>query len=263
MLSLGTVWTTLPILIDKVRLVFSLTVITISFRVILFRVRYMSGDQTLTYFIYIVIAFVFSINMLIYIPHLIILLLGWDGLGLTSYLLVIYYNNDRSLAAGIVTALRNRIGDSLLIVAIAWGYLSGHWLFSLIPYKITWVLMLCIIVASITKSAQIPFSAWLPAAMAAPTPVSSLVHSSTLVTAGVYLLIRFYPSLCTYPQFHYFIFYSGTLTCLMARLSAIYENDLKKGNCFIHSKTIGGNIYGIRFRPTKPSIFPFSDTRFI
>lgn len=73
-----------------------------------------------------------------------------------------------------------------------------------------------------------PFSAWLPAAMAAPTPVSSLVHSSTLVTAGVYLLFRFYFSLNFYYYFSYFIFYTGVLTCLMASSSALFENDLKK-----------------------------------
>jgi NADH-ubiquinone oxidoreductase chain 5 len=68
----------------------------------------------------------------------------------------------------------------------------------------------------------------LPAAIAAPTPVSSLVHSSTLVTAGIYLLIRFYCSLSYYVYFYYVVFYIGVVTCLMARLSAIYENDLKK-----------------------------------
>ena len=68
----------------------------------------------------------------------------------------------------------------------------------------------------------------MPAAIAAPTPVSSLVHSSTLVTAGVYLLIRFFVRLSLFDFFCYFIFYSGVVTCLMARLSAVYENDLKK-----------------------------------
>lgn len=87
---------------------------------------------------------------------------------------------------------------------------------------------ICVVVGAMTKRAQVPFSSWLPAAMAAPTPVSSLVHSSTLVTAGVYLLIRFYPSLRVYEYFYFFIFYVGVITCLIARFSALYENDLKK-----------------------------------
>ena len=202
--------------------------ILISFSVIIFRVRYISGDTNLEYFMYIVILFVLSINFLIFIPHLIFLLIGWDGLGLTSYLLVIYYQNDKSLAAGIITALRNRIGDSLIILAICWSFCRGHWALNLRRYNTFMLTGAILIVGAITKRAQIPFSAWLPAAIAAPTPVSSLVHSSTLVTAGVYMLIRFYPFLNIYEHYNHTIFYIGVITCIIARLSALYENDLKK-----------------------------------
>lgn len=84
-----------------------------------------------------------------------------------------------------------------------------------------------IVLAAITKRAQIPFSAWLPAAIAAPTPVSALVHSSTLVTAGVFLLIRFFPCLMN-REIKSILFFSGALTITMARLGALYEIDLKK-----------------------------------
>jgi NADH:ubiquinone oxidoreductase subunit 5 (subunit L)/multisubunit Na+/H+ antiporter MnhA subunit len=86
-------------------------------------------------------------------------LLGWDGLGLTSYLLVIYYRNNKSIRAGILTALTNRIGDALLILAASWAYLSGHWSFSYSHYNVNILITLIVIMAAITKRAQIPFSA--------------------------------------------------------------------------------------------------------
>jgi NADH-ubiquinone oxidoreductase chain 5 len=85
-----------------------------------------------------------------------------------------------------------------------------------------------IVIAGITKRAQIPFSRWLPAAIAAPTPVSALVHSSTLVTAGVFLLIRFYPMLCIMPYIKEFLFFVGRITILVAGVRAIFEYDIKK-----------------------------------
>jgi NADH-ubiquinone oxidoreductase chain 5 len=105
----------------------------------------------------------------------------------------------KSYGAGILTLLSNRIGGVALLIVIAWiinfrewsfiyylEFLSGSVEIELISFLV--------VLAAMTRSAQIPFSSWLPAAMAAPTPVSALLHSSTLVTAGVYLLIRFSPS---------------------------------------------------------------------
>lgn len=114
-----------PVILDKFSLVFSSVVVVISFSVILFRVSYISGDPHLEYFIIIVVMFVTSINLLIFVPNLLFLLLGWDGLGLTSYLLVIYYQNDKSLRAGMITAITNRIGDALLILASCWSFVGG------------------------------------------------------------------------------------------------------------------------------------------
>ena len=158
-----------------------------------------------------------------------ILLLGWDGLGIVSFVLVIYYQNPKSLAAGIITALTNRIGDVLLLVAIALTLNQGHWLIiDIWDTNISFVQIIFIAIAAITKSAQIPFSSWLPAAIAAPTPVSALVHSSTLVTAGVFLLIRFYPFLHTLPIFNIFLLLVAVSTIFIAGIRATTECDAKK-----------------------------------
>lgn len=98
----------------------------ISVSVLLFTLNYIKKDSNILYFLAILGAFVSSMVKLIICPHIINLIAGWDGLGLTSYLLVIYYMNDKSIAAGIITLITNRIGDALLIAGCALAFGSGH-----------------------------------------------------------------------------------------------------------------------------------------
>lgn len=217
------------LIFDLIRLSFSCVVLFISANVLIFSTIYISHDVYKDRFTILVLLFILSINLLIYIPHLIILLLGWDGLGLVSFILVIYYQNPSSIAARIITALTNRIGDVAILLAIGFTLVQGHWLITNISFSL-WIPLQVILItlAAITKSAQMPFSSWLPAAIAAPTPVSALVHSSTLVTAGVFLLIRFYPMLHTYRYFNRFILFIATSTTFISGLSANTECDFKK-----------------------------------
>nr|BDI12962.1 NADH dehydrogenase subunit 5 [Abarenicola claparedi oceanica] len=219
-----------PVILDGKGLLLSSVVLFISANVIYFAKSYMGKDPFINRFTHLVLLFVLSMNMLIYFPHLMTLLLGWDGLGLVSFILVIYYQNPKSLGAGMITALTNRIGDVMLLLAIAWSINQGHWsiLHMSLNSSLSNLVTLSILIAAITKSAQMPFSSWLPAAMAAPTPVSALVHSSTLVTAGVFLLTRFFPFLSSVSWFQPVLLFIATLTMLMAGLSAMTECDLKK-----------------------------------
>nr|AIY62069.1 NADH dehydrogenase subunit 5 [Cavitermes tuberosus]WHM51947.1 NADH dehydrogenase subunit 5 [Cavitermes tuberosus] len=218
-------------LFDWMSLLFMGFVFIISSLVILYSDDYMHGDLNIIRFILLVLMFVVSMMFLIVSPNLISILLGWDGLGLVSYLLVIYYQNMRSYGAGMLTVLSNRIGDVALLMAIAWMINFGSWsfiyylefMFSSVEMEL---ISFLIVLAAMTKSAQIPFSSWLPAAMAAPTPVSALVHSSTLVTAGVYLLVRFSPSFGYWLNMG-LLLVSG-LTMFMAGLGANFEYDLSK-----------------------------------
>nr|UFZ13431.1 NADH dehydrogenase subunit 5 [Protochauliodes humeralis] len=222
----------MTILLDWMSLLFMSFVLFISSLVIYYSEGYMSGDLNINRFILLVLLFVLSMMFLIISPNLISILLGWDGLGLVSYCLVIYYQNVKSYSAGMITALSNRIGDVALLMAIAWmlNYGSWNYIFYLECMKNSFEMqMIClmVILAGMTKSAQIPFSSWLPAAMAAPTPVSALVHSSTLVTAGVYLLIRF-NILLEGTKMGQFLLIMGCLTMFMAGVGANFEFDLKK-----------------------------------
>nr|AOY36223.1 NADH dehydrogenase subunit 5 [Pycnarmon pantherata] len=222
----------MSILLDWMSLLFMMFVMLISSVVIYYSKSYMSSELNLNRFIILVLLFVFSMILLIISPNIISILLGWDGLGLISYCLVIYYQNIKSYNAGMLTALSNRIGDVFILMVICWmmNYGSWNYLFYLNFMKNDYEMMMVgmmIIIAAMTKSAQIPFSSWLPAAMAAPTPVSALVHSSTLVTAGVYLLIRFNMLLIDMMFMKILMLLSG-LTMFMAGISANYEFDLKK-----------------------------------
>nr|ATL15456.1 NADH dehydrogenase subunit 5 [Callosobruchus maculatus] len=219
------------ILLDWMSLLFMSFVLFISSMVIYYSAEYMAEEKNLTRFILLVILFVLSMMLLIISPNMISILLGWDGLGLVSYCLVIYYQNMKSYNAGMLTALSNRIGDVAILMAIAWMMNFGSWnyIYYLEMMKgdsIMEMISYLIVLAAMTKSAQIPFSSWLPAAMAAPTPVSSLVHSSTLVTAGVYLLIRFNFSLTD--NLLYLLLFVASMTMFMSGLAANFEYDLKK-----------------------------------
>jgi len=215
--------------IDLVRALFRLTVLIISLSVYLFSCYYVDGIKGYRRFHAILLVFIGSILLLIFRPRIFSLILGWDGLGVSSFFLVIFYKRQKAFNSGLLTGISNRVGDALILVSLT-SYLvlrggiiplaqTEH--IGLRPY-----IMILLITAACTKRAQLPFSAWLPAAMAAPTPVSALVHSSTLVTAGVYLVTRIINWLS---EGHLQgLSLLGAFTITMARLSAILETDGKK-----------------------------------
>lgn len=228
-LSVASCEVIVPIIFDIKGCLFRFVVIFISANVLHFSHSYISDEIFPKRFTILVLIFILSINILIYIPHLITLLIGWDGLGVISFALVIYYQNPKSLGAGIITALINRVGDVIIIISIALILNLGHWGITTLWSRneiLLWTIL--ILVARITKSAQIPFSRWLPAAIAAPTPVSALVHSSTLVTAGVFLIIRFHYFLSGSLYFNITLLLIATTTIFIAGTAAIAECDIKK-----------------------------------
>ena len=115
-----------PVVLDELSLLFSVVVLIISFFVMLFSTCYIRHELYLSRFIWLVMLFVVSINFLVFVPNLVGVIVGWDGLGLISFLLVIYYQNKKSLGAGMVTAFINRVGDVFLLLGVALLSSCGH-----------------------------------------------------------------------------------------------------------------------------------------
>ena len=220
----------LSLIFDWLAITFLGSVAIIASGVFYFSQAYMAAEKYKIRFSIILTIFVFRIFTLIIRGDLVFIIIGWDGLGLSSYLLVIYFNRAKSNNAGLITALTNRLGDVAIILTISLLLWNNSWIIrEIVFYKISESKLraVLLIVARFTKSAQVPFSAWLPAAIAAPTPVSALVHSSTLVTAGVYLLIRIeiYIKII---NLHWIILLFGGITLTVARITALAETDIKK-----------------------------------
>nr|ALO76494.1 NADH deshydrogenase subunit 5 [Mastinocerus sp. MAS01] len=227
---------------DWMSLLFISIVLFISSMIMLYSIEYMSMDYNVDRFIILIFLFVVSMILLLLGSNMVMIMFGWDLLGITSFCLVNYYDNFKSYNSAMLTVLMNRVGDVFMLFSIVWMFSFGSWNFFLfMDYlfndKVVFFISLFVIIASLTKSAQIPFSAWLPVSMAAPTPVSSLVHSSTLVVAGVYLLIRF--SSCFSQSFLNLLLFFSLTTMFVSSVTANFEFDLKKIIAFSTMSQLG------------------------
>uniref|UniRef100_UPI00315DB864 NADH dehydrogenase subunit 5 n=1 Tax=Sancassania mycophaga TaxID=3127633 RepID=UPI00315DB864 len=233
--------------IDYVSLFFFSAVSLISSVVFLYSKFYMDDSYSEMNFLnsrffYLLFLFVVSMLFLVFSGSWVVVMLGWDGLGLVSFLLVIYYNNSSSLDSGLITVFTNRVGDCLFILSFMFMFYSGWVSLDFLTLESCMFFSFLIFIGCVTKSAQLPFSSWLPAAMAAPTPVSSLVHSSTLVTAGVYLLIRFNFLL---DSIYFFLVPLSLFTMFLAGACAVYELDFKKVVAMSTLSQLGFMIFSI------------------
>lgn len=217
----------LVLVVDSYSVGFLSVILLIVLLVLFYRHFYIEGDLAFKRFNYLVLLFVLSMVLLVLSPSLILIIFGWDGLGMVSFLLVIYYNNISSLRSGMVTIYTNRLGDIFFVFAFFFFFWCGVFEGMGVFLGNFFVFFFFILLSAVTKRAQIPFSSWLPAAIAAPTPVSSLVHSSTLVTAGVYLLLRFF-FFFSFKFVCEVFFLLALLTSFISGVVACIEVDLKK-----------------------------------
>lgn len=186
----------------------------------MFRAYYISQELKKFSFTGILFFFVISMWLIILFSQAPTLILGWDLLGISSFLLVVFYPSKIANHSGIITLLYNRLGDVFLVFLVI-IYLGGY-------LNVLNISIYCLLVCLITKRAQFPFSLWLPAAIMAPTPISALVHSSTLVTAGVYVLVRYRDLLEFHPTLLLIVRLRAIITRIGGGIMGLISQDGKK-----------------------------------
>lgn len=206
---------------------FLIVVTLISSVIMIYSYSYMSPYSKSLVFLWLTVLFVLSMLLVIRMSNLFFIMLGWDGLGLISFFLIVYYQNQSSITSGFFTLIINRIGDCFFLLTISLFLLRRETLsFDSSQFNNFLSLLLCL--TFMTKRAIYPFSPWLPMAMAAPTPISALVHSSTLVTSGLFLIIRFSYFIYSFPALNSVILTLSIFTSFYAGINSLVETDLKK-----------------------------------
>jgi NADH-quinone oxidoreductase subunit L len=227
-------------LLDQLSVLWLLFVTGIGSLIHLYSISYMHDDENMHKFFAYLNLFVFFMITLVVGSNLLVLFIGWEGVGLCSYLLIgFWYKNQDYNDAAKKAFIMNRIGDLGLLIGI---FILGH-LFSTLDYAtlktaiagatnldLYWLsaAALCLFIGATGKSAQIPLYTWLPDAMAGPTPVSALIHAATMVTAGIFMITRLNFIFDLTPDVQSIIAVIGAITALVAATIGLVQNDIKK-----------------------------------
>ncbi len=222
---------------DSLTVSMLIPVLIISSLVHIYSISYMSHDPHNQRFFSYLSLFTFMMIILVTADNYLLMFVGWEGVGVCSYLLVSFWftriaANQSSMSA----FLTNRVGDCFLTVgmfAILWsfGNLDYTTVFSLTPYineDIITIIGICLLIGAMAKSSQVGLHVWLPMAMEGPTPVSALIHAATMVTAGVYLLMRSSPLLEYSSTILLLCLWLGAITTIFSSLVGLFQQDIKK-----------------------------------
>jgi len=242
--------------IDQLSSLFLLIITGIGFLIHLYSTAYMNDEEAphyARYFAYLNL-FVFSMLLLVMGANYVIMFIGWEGVGLCSYLLIgFWFKNDAYNYAAKKAFIMNRIGDLGFLLAVFWlvnklgtvTYVDVFANISKLSYEDVTIITALLFVGAMGKSAQLPLYTWLPDAMAGPTPVSALIHAATMVTAGIYMIARSNLLYTNAPATQGFIAIIGLATAIFAATIALKQNDIKKVLAYSTVSQLGYMFLGL------------------
>jgi NADH-quinone oxidoreductase subunit L len=243
----------LAYLVDPLTCIMLLVITGVGFLIHVYSVGYMHGEDGFTRFFTYMNLFMVSMLLLVMGNNYVVLFIGWEGVGLCSYLLIGYYYNKVSAAKAASKAfVVNRIGDAGFLLAIFLIFINFKTLDytkvfaqvgQLSPDMAT-AIALCLLVGAVGKSAQLPLYTWLPDAMEGPTPVSALIHAATMVTAGVYMIVRNHAIFDLSPTAMTIVGVIGGLTALFAATIGLVQTDIKRVLAYSTVSQLGYMILG-------------------
>jgi NADH-ubiquinone oxidoreductase chain 5 len=237
---------------DSLTVSMLLPVLIVSALVHIYSTSYMGEDPHNQRFFSYLSMFTFFMLMLVTGDNYLVMFIGWEGVGISSYLLInFWFTRLQANKAAIKALVMNRVGDwgfSIGLWAIFWafGNLDFTTVFSLAPFmneELITIISICLLIAAMGKSAQIGLHTWLPDAMEGPTPVSALIHAATMVTAGVYLLLRSSPILEYGSTPLILITWVGALTAFFAATTGLLQNDLKRVIAYSTCSQLGYMVF--------------------
>jgi len=225
--------------IDPLTMIMLLVVTGVGFLIHLYSIGYMHDDEGFTRFFAYLNLFIFFMLLLVMGSNYLMMFIGWEGVGLCSYLLIgFWFKNEAYNDAAQKAFVMNRIGDlgflvGMFFLLFNFGTLDIKAIESLAPGltmngSLIIAITMCLFVGAMGKSAQLPLYTWLPDAMAGPTPVSALIHAATMVTAGIYMVVRSNVLFAMAPTTMTVILWIGTATCVFAAIIGLKQNDIKK-----------------------------------